>query len=324
MKLQHADPIKAYESLFGNAFFSREGLAETLGKATPLIISGLAVTVGLRAGLFNIGAQGQLIAGAMASAWAGYAIKGLPLIIHLPIALLFGVVFGGITGYIAGALKAYRGIHEVITTIMLNSLVLQLVEYLAYGPWKEKGQIIARTPLVQKSAVIPKVFGMPLGFAIAVALAIAAWWIMKNTTSGFRLETVGRNKNAAWYSGISVKRTFIIAMVAGGALAGLGGAIETLGVVGRFESAFNAGLGFDGITIALLGRANPLGVIPGAILFGGMRGAGPNMQFDAGVAPEVIDLILAVVLFFVTAPLLGKWFKSLKSDQTTITGGWGN
>ena len=180
------------------------------------------------------------------------------------------------------------------------------------------------TPLVQKSAVIPKVFGMPLGFAIAVALAIAAWWIMKNTTSGFRLETVGRNKNAAWYSGISVKRTFIIAMVAGGALAGLGGAIETLGVVGRFESAFNAGLGFDGITIALLGRANPLGVIPGAILFGGMRGAGPNMQFDAGVAPEVIDLILAVVLFFVTAPLLGKWFKSLKSDQTTITGGWGN
>jgi simple sugar transport system permease protein len=324
MKLQHADPIKAYESLFGNAFFSREGLAETLGKATPLIISGLAVTVGLRAGLFNIGAQGQLIAGAMASAWAGYAIKGLPLIIHLPIALLFGVIFGGITGYIAGALKAYRGIHEVITTIMLNSLVLQLVEYLAYGPWKEKGQIIARTPLVQKSAVIPKVFGMPLGFAIAVALAIAAWWIMKNTTSGFRLETVGRNKNAAWYSGISVKRTFIIAMVAGGALAGLGGAIETLGVVGRFESAFNAGLGFDGITIALLGRANPLGVIPGAILFGGMRGAGPNMQFDAGVAPEVIDLILAVVLFFVTAPLLGKWFKSLKSDQTTITGGWGN
>jgi simple sugar transport system permease protein len=260
----------------------------------------------------------------MASAWAGYAIKGLPLIIHLPIALLFGVIFGGITGYIAGALKAYRGIHEVITTIMLNSLVLQLVEYLAYGPWKEKGQIIARTPLVQKSAVIPKVFGMPLGFAIAVALAIAAWWIMKNTTSGFRLETVGRNKNAAWYSGISVKRTFIIAMVAGGALAGLGGAIETLGVVGRFESAFNAGLGFDGITIALLGRANPLGVIPGAILFGGMRGAGPNMQFDAGVAPEVIDLILAVVLFFVTAPLLGKWFKSLKSDQTTITGGWGN
>ena len=324
MKLQGANPLKAYESLFSSAFGSSAGISKTLGKATPLIISGLAVTICLRAGLFNIGVQGQLLAGALASAWAGYAIHGLPLFIHLPIALFFGTFFGALTGIIAGALKAYRGVHEVITTIMLNSLVLQLGEYLAYGPFKEPGQQLARTPEVLSSAKIPDLFGMPVGFFIAITLAVIAWWIFKKTTSGFRLETVGRNKNAAWYAGISVKRSILISMFVGGGLAGLGGAIETLGVVGRYEPAFNAGLGFDGITIALLGRANPLAVIPGAILFGGMRGAGGSMQFAAGVSPDIIDLILALVLFFVTAPLIGKWIKTVRGNEAITTGGWGN
>jgi len=324
MMFQGADPIKAYESLFTAAFGSSEGLAKTLGKATPLIISGLAVTICLRAGLFNIGVQGQLLAGALASAWAGYAIQGVPTVLHLPIALLFGLVFGSLTGVIAGALKAYRGVHEVITTIMLNSIVLQLGEYLSYGPFKEPDQQLARTPEVLPSAKIPDVFGLPLGFFIAVALSLVAWWVFKKTTSGFRLETVGRNKHAAWYAGISVKRSIMISMIVGGGLAGLGGAIETLGIVGRFEPAFNAGLGFDGITIALLGRANPLALIPGAILFGGMRGAGGSMQFASGVSPEVIDLILAIVLFFVTAPIIGKVVKAARTKDSITTGGWGN
>ena len=324
MKLQGADPLLAFQSLFYNAFGTSEGLAESLGKATPLIFSGLAVTVGIRAGLFNIGAQGQLISGALASAWAGFYFTNLPMIIHLPLALLFGAVFGGLVGVIAGALKSYRGVHEVITTIMLNSIVLQLAEYLSNGPLKEEGQIIARTAPIQSTAVIPKVFAMPLGFFLGIAIAWIVWLIFKNSTAGFSFETVGRNKNAAWYAGISVKRVSMFAMLIGGALAGLGGAIETQGVVGRFEPAFNAGLGFDGITIALLGRANPLGVIPGAILFGGMRGAGPNMQFDAGVSPDIIELILALVLFFVTAPLIAKWFRLKNTQQLSITSGWGN
>ncbi|MEI6407488.1 MAG: ABC transporter permease [Actinomycetes bacterium] len=324
MKIQGANPFVAYKSLFTSAFGSSAGIAKTLGKATPLIISGLAVTICLRAGLFNIGVQGQLLAGALASAWAGYAIKGLPTIIHLPLALLFGVFFGALTGIIAGALKAFRGVHEVITTIMLNSIVLQLGEYLAYGPFKEPGQQLARTPEVLNSAKIPQIFGMPLGFFLGVALAVIAWWVFKTTTSGFRMETVGRNKSAAWYAGISVKRSILISMFVGGALAGLGGAIETLGVVGRYEPAFNGGIGFDGITIALLGRANPLAVIPGSILFGGMRGAGASMQFAAGVSPDIIDLILAIVLFLVTAPLIGKMIKSIRDTEQITTGGWGN
>jgi simple sugar transport system permease protein len=324
MLLQGADPILAYQSLFYNAFGTSEGFAESLGKATPLIFSGLAVTVGIRAGLFNIGAQGQLISGALAAAWAGHRFTELPTVIHLPLSLIFGISFGAIIGAIAGALKAFRGVHEVITTIMLNSIVLQLAEYISNGPLKEPGQIIARTAPIQESAVIPKISNLPLGFFLGIGVALAVWLLTKKTTLGFSFETVGRNKNAAWYAGVSVKKITVGAMVMAGGLAGLGGAIETQGVIGHFEPAFNSGLGFDGITIALLGRANPLGVIPGAILFGGMRGAGPNMQFDAGVSPDVIELILALVLFFVTAPLIAKWFKIKQANQLTVTSGWGN
>lgn len=324
MVLQGADPVLAYQSLFYNAFGTSEGIAESLGKATPLIFSGLAVTVGIRAGLFNIGAQGQLISGALAAAWAGHRFTELPTIIHLPLSLLFGITFGALVGGIAGLLRAYRGVHEVITTIMLNSIVLQLAEYLSNGPLKEPGQIIARTAPIQESAIIPKAFGLPIGFFLGIGIALIVWWTAKNTTMGFSFETVGRNKNAAWYAGISVKKVTLGAMLIAGGLAGLGGAIETQGVIGRFEPAFNAGLGFDGITIALLGRANPLGVIPGAILFGGLRGAGPNMQFDAGVSPDIIELIIALVLFFVTAPLIARWFKVRQGNQLSVTSGWGN
>ena len=324
MYLQGASPLTAYTSLLKSAFGSVSGIGKTLGKATPLVLSGLAVTIGLRAGLFNIGAQGQLISGALASAWAGYAIHGLPMAIHLPLALLIGAFFGSLTGFIAGALKAYRGVHEVISTIMLNSIVISLVDYLASGPFKEHGQPLTRTAPVLKSALVPKVFGLPLGFFLALVLSYAVWWIFRRTTSGFRLETVGRNKNAAWYAGISVKRSILIAMAVGGAVAGLGGAVETLGITGRFEPAFNAGLGFDGITIALLGRANPLGIIPGAILIGGMRAGAASMQFDAGVAPEIVDLLMALILFFVSAPLLTRWLRKGKGAASSVTGGWGN
>jgi ABC-type uncharacterized transport system permease subunit len=324
MLIQGSSPVKAYEALLKQAFGSELGIAQTLGKATPLVLSGLAVTIGLRAGLFNIGAQGQLVSGALAAAWAGYAIHGLPAALHLPLALAFGLFFGALTGWIAGALKAYRGVHEVISTIMLNSIVLALVDYLASGPFKEKGQSLTQTSAVLRSARFPTFHGLPLGFFLSILLSFLVWWVFKRTTAGFRLETVGRNKNAAWYAGISIKHSILLAMTLGGAIAGLGGAIETLGVTGRFEPTFNAGLGFDGITIALLGRANPLGVIPGAILIGGMRVGATRMQFEAGVAPDIVDLIMALMLFFVTAPLLARWLKGRRNLPTIVRGGWGN
>lgn len=321
--VQNINPLLAYQVLFTKAFGSIDGIATTLAKATPLILSGLAVAICLRAGLFNIGAQGQLISGALASAWAGYSFVGLPAFVHIPLALLFGAAFGALVAVIAGALKAYRGVHEVITTIMLNSIVIALADYLASTPFKEPDQPLTRTPAIQESARIPDLFGLPFGFFIAVALSIALWWLMRNTTSGFRIETIGRNRNAGWYAGISVKRVIISSMLIGGGIAGVAGAVETLSITGRFEPAFNAGLGFDGITVALLGRANPLGVIPAAILIGGMRGAASTMQFRAGVAPEIVDLLLALILFFVTAPLLMRLLKR-KQEGIALSSGWSN
>lgn len=320
--IQGSNPLTAYRVLFTTAFGSLDGIAITLAKATPLVLSGLAVAICLRAGLFNIGAQGQLISGALASAWAGYNFVGLPMFIHIPLALLFGAFFGALVALVAGVLKAYRGVHEVITTIMLNSIVIALADYLASTPFKEPDQPLTRTPKIEDSARIPDLFGLPLGFFIAVLISYVFWWILKNTTTGFRIETIGRNKNAGWYAGISIKRVVILSMLLGGAVAGVAGAIETLSIVGRFEPAFNAGLGFDGITVALLARANPLGVIPAAILIGGMRASGSTVQFEAGVAPEIVDLLLALILFFVTAPLLAKFFRK-KSEEIAVTSGWG-
>lgn len=321
--LQGSNPLLAYRVLFSTAFGSVDGIATTLAKATPLVLSGLAVAICLRAGLFNIGAQGQLISGALASAWAGYTFVGLPMLVHIPLALAFGAFFGAVVALVAGALKAYRGVHEVITTIMLNSIVIALADYLASTPFKEPDQPLTRTPKIEDSARIPDIFGLPMGFFLAILIALAFWWLLKNTTTGFRIETTGRNKNAGWYAGISVKRTIMLSMLLGGAVAGVAGAVETLSIVGRFEPAFNAGLGFDGITVALLGRANPLGVIPAAILIGGMRASGSTVQFEAGVAPEIVDLLLALILFFVTAPILAKFFKR-KHDGVSLTSGWGN
>jgi ABC-type uncharacterized transport system permease subunit len=320
--IQGSNPLLAYRVLFTTAFGSIDGIAITLAKATPLVLSGLAVAICLRAGLFNIGAQGQLISGALASAWAGYYFVDLPMFIHIPLALLFGAFFGALVALVAGVLKAYRGVHEVITTIMLNSIVIALADYLASTPFKEPDQPLTRTPKIEDSARIPDVFGLPLGFFIAVIVSYIFWWILKNTTTGFRIETIGRNKNAGWYAGISIKRVVILSMLLGGAVAGVAGAIETLSIVGRFEPAFNAGLGFDGITVALLARANPLGVIPAAILIGGMRASGSTVQFEAGVAPEIVDLLLALILFFVTAPLLAKFFRK-KNEEIAVTSGWG-
>ncbi|MFM2364991.1 MAG: hypothetical protein RLY79_660, partial [Actinomycetota bacterium] len=322
IRLQGLDPIVAYRSLFKTAFGSIEGIGATLGKSTPLVLSGLAVAVGLRAGLFNIGAQGQLLSGSLAAAWAGITFDGLPGYIHIPIALIIGAFFGSVVAGISGLLKAYRGVHEVITTIMLNSIVMAIADYLASGKLREPGQFLTRTSEIAESARLPIFGNLPSGFFIAVLLGVFIWWVLGRTTSGFRIETVGRNRHAAWYSGMSVKRTVVSAMVISGAIAGLGGAIETLGITYRYSPAFNLGLGFDGITIALLGRVHPIGIIPGAILIGGMRAGAANMQFDAGVAPELVDLLMALILFFVTAPLIARFFKN--SRNKSVTSGWGN
>ncbi len=327
--VSRANPIQAYAALFQGSFGSMKAFGRTLEKSTPLIFSGLAVAFAFKAGLFNIGAQGQLLFGAITAAAIGFGLDGLPAIIHMPLALLGGALAGALYGAIPGALKVYTGAHEVITTIMLNYVAINITDYLADGPWKDTstGNVIARTPMIQDAARIPTVGGIPVGFVLAVLMAVLVWWILSRTTLGFDIRTVGLNPGAARYAGIKVGFTIILTMVISGALAGMGGAVETLGVVGRYQPAFNSGLGFDGIPIALLGKTSPFGVIPAAILVGAMKAGASNMQFSAGVPKEITDVIQALMLFFVAADMVVRWIFRDKStdidEKVSLSSGWG-
>jgi len=323
-----ASPLEAYRALFRGSFGDARAIGRTLEKATPLVFSGLAVAFAFKAGLFNIGAQGQLIFGAVTAAAIGFMIEGLPPLVHAPLALLGGALAGALFGAIPGMLKTYTGAHEVITTIMLNYVAINFTDYLANGPLKDPtpGNIVARTPAIEASARIPALGSIPIGFIIALAVAAATWWLLWHTTIGYEIRTVGLNPAAARYAGMRVSLTIILTMALSGLMAGMGGAVETLGIVGRFQPGFNVGLGFDGITIALLGKTHPLGVIPAALLVGAMRAGSSQMQFDANVATEIIDVILAIILFFVAAETIMRWIlrtRAVSEEKVTLSTGWG-
>jgi ABC-type uncharacterized transport system permease subunit len=400
------NPLEAYKALFIGAFGNEKYLLRTLEKATPLIFSGLAVAFAFKAGLFNIGAQGQLLMGALSSALLGFLITGIPPLIHIPLALLGGALVGAFYGAIPGALKTFTGANEVITTIMLNYIAINITDYLADGPFKDNsaGNIVARTPKIAESAIIPTLepaltigllivlaflivasivffavlrkttfriknrtllffvrlglvlvsgigFGLllkaiapgfysgtvgflpyasipvPVGFLIALLMAVLIWFVLMRTSPGFEIRTTGLNIHAAKYAGIKVRWMFILAMVVSGFLAGLGGAVETQGVVYRYQPGFNVGLGFDGITIALLGRNSPLGIIPASLLIGAMKAGSNVMQFEAGVPTEIVDVIQALMLFFVAADMIVRWIIRAKpvpeEDRLKLTTGWG-
>lgn len=321
-----SNPLDAYRALIEGALGDADSIQRTLEKATPLIFSGLAVAFAFKAGLFNIGAQGQLVFGALVAAVVGYSVE-LPMLLHIPLALLAGGIAGALYGAIPGALRAYTGAHEVITTIMLNYIALNITDYLASGPLMDPtpGNIVARTPKILDTAVIPTVGFMPLGFVLAVLFAVFTWWLLYRTVLGYEVQTVGQNASAAQYAGIKVARTIVLTMMISGFLAGMGGAVETQGVVSRFQPGFNVGLGFDGITIALLAKTNPFGVIPAALLFGAMRAGASTMQFEAGVASQIVDIVQALILFFVAADVLIRKMLRLRSSGSrfSFSSSWG-
>jgi ABC-type uncharacterized transport system permease subunit len=323
-----ANPIKAYLALFKGAFGSQAAIQRTLEKATPLVFTGLAVSFAFKGGLFNIGAQGQLLLGAIVAAGIGFGITGLPFIIHMPLALVGGALAGAAYGSIPGLLKAWTGAHEVITTIMLNFIAINITDFLADGIWKDDSasNIISRTPEILPSAEIPIIAFLPIGFLVGIVMAFVTWYVLYKTTLGFEIRTVGLNAHAAKYSGIRVAATIVLTMTLSGVLAGMGGAIETLGVVGRFQPGFNINLGFDGITVALLARTNPFGVIPAAILLGALRAGAGRMQVYADVASEITDVIAALMLFFVAADQIVRWIiraKEPAEEEKVTLSTWG-
>lgn len=306
--------------------------AESLVAATPYIFTGLAVALGFKGGLFNIGAEGQLYAGALAAALVGYSFTGLPPVIHLPLALLAAFAAGGAWGAIPGYLKAARGVNEVINTIMLNYIMFLFADWVVgpNGPMNAKGGA-PRSPGILPSAFLPTFLPDPVrlhwGFVLALAAVLFIYWLLWKTTIGFEIRTVGASPTAAKYAGISVGKIFTFTMALSGGLAGLGGANELLGLNHYFSAAFSPGYGFDSIALALLGKSNPFGVLAAALLFGALRNGATRMQSIAGVPVDIISVMQALIIAFIAAPSIVRWIYRLKTPVTTerevFSRGWG-
>lgn len=329
------NPFAAYIGLIQGAFGSWKALSETAVWASPYIFAGLAVALGFKGGLFNIGAEGQLALGAVLAALVGYALPNwlgfdLPIYIHLPLAVLAGALMGAIWAGIPGVLKAYAGGHEVINTIMMNYIALNITSFLLNGPMKDPNpqNVIARTPEIAAGARMPPIFAdlrVHWGFILALVAAFLVWWLLWKTTLGFEIRTVGANPDAAKYAGINVKRTIVLTMALSGALAGLAGAIEVTGLNYRHELGFSTGYGFDAIAIALLGKNHPMGVVLAAILFAAMRNGGTRMQFLTQIPVDIISVIQALILLFVAADAIIRYIYRIKTrgERVVLTRGWG-
>jgi simple sugar transport system permease protein len=281
-------------------------IMEGLVTSTPYIFGGLSVALAFRAGMFNIGAEGQIFLGAICATFVGYAVKGLPPILHVALALLAGFFGGFAWGFIPGFLKARTGAHEVITTIMLNYTAFRFSEFLLGGVMKRPGSTFPISPFIEESAKLPRLFADPLrfhpGFFVALLVAYLVFWFLWKTKWGFDFRAVGSNPNAARYAGMKVPVVMALSMGVAGALAGLAGANEVLGVNYTLALAFSSGYGFDSIAIALLGNSHPLGVVLAALLFGYMRSGATSMMLATGIPIDIVSILQALILAFVAAP----------------------
>ena len=308
------------------------GPSDTLVQSVPYIFSGLAVAIGFRAGLFNIGAEGQIGIGWLAAVVVGFSLKTLPAYILLPLAVLSGMFAAGIWAGIAGWLRAKTGAHEVITTIMLNYISYRLSEWLLCGPL-ENVQGTCRTGDIAEAAYLPRFLGHPVtvhwGFVLAiVAVLLSAWYLFK-TTWGFELRTVGANPHAAKYGGVNVSRSIVLTMFLSGCLAGLAGVSQGLCITHNIALGFQAGYGFDSIALALLGKSNPVGVLGASLLFGVLRAGASRMQSMAGVPTEIVQIVQSLVIVFIAAPAIIQSIYRLRklkreeTEVTVLTRGWG-
>jgi simple sugar transport system permease protein len=309
-------------------------ISETLTAATPLVFSGLAFSLAFRAGLFNIGVQGQAILGAIGAGLAGFLLP-LPIVLHLVATLLAGALFGAVWGGVPGILKARTGAHEVIVTIMLNSVAAILIGWVIIQSWAhnpDRQDPISRG--VDESGRLPRLLAwldpglrVHLGILLAVAAVAGVAWLLSRATFGFELRAVGLNPQAARTAGMSVTTTYVLVMVFAGGLAGLAGATMVLGTAYAVTALVIGSVGFDGILVGLLGRAKPWGVLAAALLFGALQAGGRAMQTSAGVSLELVQVIQALIVIFVAAPALVKATFALRAIRVrgisgTAAKGW--
>jgi simple sugar transport system permease protein len=324
--------LAAYRGLFEGAIGSPKAIATTLTWSTPFIFAGLAVALGFQCGLFNIGAEGQLFMGALAATFVGFTLTGLPIYIHLPLAVLAGMLAGGIWGAVPGLLKATTGAHEVINTIMMNYIAVKTVDYLVKNPLKDPAASLDRTRYVQESAryplLVPK-YEIHIGFLLALLAIVFVWWFLFKTTWGFEIRTVGASPSAARYAGMSVGRNFVLAMGMSGALAAMAGIGIVLGRPSEYalKAAFSSGFGFDSIAVALLAKSHPFGILPAAVLWAGLRNGAGLMQVRAqGISIDLVNIIQALVIMFIAADQIIRWLYRLRKRreaEVVFTRGWG-
>ena len=309
-------PLMAYRSLLVGAFGSFKGIANMIVAAAPLMLTGLAVGVGLKAGLFNIGATGQVLMGGFTAALVGTRMADAPPIVAVSVAMLAGMLAGGLAGFIPGWLKAFTGAHEVVTTIMLNALIQLMVSGLVNDVFRAPGFSFARTAPVG-NAELTGIGGTTLHLGVIFALICIplSYWLLSRTTVGFEIRAVGANPTAALYAGMKPRSMIILSMLLCGGFAGLAGAIEVLRL-GYYPAVFGTSIGFDGITVALLGQANPIGIMLSALLLGSMRAGAPLMQIQARVPVEIIDVIQGVILIFLAAEIIVRQIFRLKGTDT--------
>jgi simple sugar transport system permease protein len=295
-------PLRAYVALWDGSVGSENGRVTTLVQAAPLILAGLGVALGFKAGLFNIGAQGQFLIGAVACVAAAIVSKDQGPLVAIPFSLVVGAIAGALWGFIPGALKAFSGAHEVVTTIMLNFIALAVISWLISGPLRQPRSPQPITPSVGDAA-LPILFGRDghLGIILAFLAVPVIYFLLYRMTIGFEIRAVGANPDASRYAGMKPRRLITLTMSLAGLLAGVAGSINILGINHQMNATFTTTVGFDAITVALLGRSHPVGIVLAALLFGMMRAGAGLMQINAGVPAELVDLLEAIILFFLVA-----------------------
>jgi ABC-type uncharacterized transport system permease subunit len=313
MMVSGYNPIQGYASLFDGIVGDSYVLGETIRAMTPLILSGLAVAFAFRTGLFNIGVEGQLLVGWLASVWVGIAFD-LPKIIHLPLAIIVAALAGALWGFIPGLLKAKLKVHEVIVTIMMNYIALHvtnaLIRTFLIVPGERTGNIKPSASLASENLMALTDFSrLHYGIIVAIIGSVIMWFLLERTTKGYELRAVGYNQHASQYAGMSVSKNIILSMSISGAFAGAAGAMEGLGTYQymTINGGFT-GQGFDGIAVALLGANNAFGIIFASLLFGGLKIGALTMQSAARVPTELVEIVIALIIFFVASSYIIRWF----------------
>jgi general nucleoside transport system permease protein len=313
--------IRAYGALLEGSFGSLDAIVDSLVQTTPLILGGLAVGLAFKAGLFNIGAQGQFLLGAVGAVAAGVALKGAPIPVAIAGALVAGMLAGALWGFIPGALKALSGAHEVVTTIMLNYIAFSVLAWAVSGPLDTP---VSLEPLTDDvgNAALPIFIGRNghAGIIIAFLAVAAVWWLLARTTIGFEIKTVGANPDAARYAGMHPRFMIALTMALSGLLAGLAGTTVLLGVTRNMGVPYATTVGFDSIAVALLARSNPVGIIFSALLFGAMRAGAPLMSLRTGVPDQLIDVIQATILLFLVANVVIRRALRLRGVESGLGG----